>query len=145
MGDLNHPRLVLVSGCEQFHHDVGALFESEGWSVRHSRSFAELTAESEDGAAVVVADYALPDGSWTEILAHIRSHALGSEVVVYSRLADEHLWAEVMCLGGFDVISDASDRPELLRIASAAWLETRIRNEMLASFTVPEADEAPVL
>jgi DNA-binding NtrC family response regulator len=133
MADNGQPFLMLVSGEEQNHTTLGTPFERDGWRVHHSHSFADFAATSEEGPAVVVTDYTLPDGSWTKVLTYTRDHAPASEVVVYSRLADEHLWAEVMCLGGFDVVSDPSDERELLRVTTAAWCESRIRNEMLAS------------
>jgi DNA-binding NtrC family response regulator len=137
MANSSQPLLMLVSGEEQNHKALAGPCEQHGWRVHHSRSFADFATASEDGPAVVVTDYSLPDGSWTKVLTHARDHAPASEIVVYSRLADEHLWAEVMCLGGFDVLSDPSDERELLRVTMAAWCESRIRNEMLSATGLP--------
>jgi len=141
MAESNQPLVMLVSGEEQNHRTLGDSLERGGWRVDHARSFADFATASENGPAVVVTDYALPDGPWTKVLHHARAHAPALEVVVYSPLADEHLWAEVICLGGFDVLSDLSDEIELLRVTTAALAESRIRNQMLAS----EMENAPVL
>jgi DNA-binding NtrC family response regulator len=141
MADSNQPLVVLVSGQEQNHRALGDPLERDGWRVHHARSFADFATASENGPAVVVTDYTLPDGPWTKVLNHARVHAPALEVVVYSPLADEHLWAEVICLGGFDVLSDLSDEIELLRVTSAALAESRIRSQMIAS----ELEKTPVL
>jgi hypothetical protein len=41
---------------------------------------------------------------------------------VFSRLADEYLWAEVLQLGGYDVLLKPFEEEEVARVALAAWL-----------------------
>ncbi|HLJ47142.1 MAG TPA: hypothetical protein VKU01_14090 [Bryobacteraceae bacterium] len=52
-------------------------------------------------------------GTWRELLDH-------STLIVTSRVADEALWAEVLNLGGFDVLAQPFDRTEVLRVTDAA-------------------------
>jgi hypothetical protein len=40
---------------------------------------------------------------------------------VFSRLADESLWAQVLNLGGFDVLMTPFEAEEVLRVTFAAW------------------------
>jgi DNA-binding NtrC family response regulator len=82
---------------------------------------------------VVLTDYNLPDGRWTRVLEHARKRAPGTEVVVYSNLVDEHLWAEVLCLGGFDVIGQPFDEEELLRVTGCAWRESQVKRDLIAN------------
>lgn len=56
-------------------------------------------------ASVVVSEYDLPDGSWRDILEQTKRLPLPPAVVVTSRLAGVDMWAEVLNLGGFDLIS----------------------------------------
>ncbi len=135
MADHIQPCVVLVSGSERIRCALGSSLERAGWQVRQCASFSELASAPLGGPAVVLTDYNLPDGSWSKVLTHVRAHAPGSELVVYSRLADEHLWAEVLCLGGFDVLSDAADEETVLRVTAAAWSESGIRTDMLAAST----------
>ncbi len=46
-------------------------------------------------------------------------------VIVASRLADEHLWVEVLNLGGHDVLLTPFDRNELFRVLFLAWMASR--------------------
>jgi len=41
-------------------------------------------------------------------------------VIVASRLADERLWAEVLNLGGYDLLAKPFDRDELVRVIAMA-------------------------
>jgi FixJ family two-component response regulator len=40
---------------------------------------------------------------------------------VTSRLADEYLWAEVLNLGGYDVLAKPLDKQEVSRTLNLAW------------------------
>jgi DNA-binding response OmpR family regulator len=42
-------------------------------------------------------------------------------LIAFSRLADEPLWAKVLNLGGFDVLMTPFEPEEVLRVAFAAW------------------------
>ena len=42
-------------------------------------------------------------------------------IIVTSRLADERLWAEVLNLGGFDVLSRPYDAREVRHVIAQAW------------------------
>ncbi len=117
----NQPSVVVISGVEQNHAALDVLFLRAGWKVRHARSIADLDADPDASVCVLLTDYKLPDGRWTKVLKHARRRDPGTEVVVYSNLVDEHLWAEVMCLGGFDAIGQPFDEVELLRVAACAW------------------------
>ena len=120
----SQPSVVVVSAVEQNHAALDSLFQRHGWKVRHTHSIADLDADPEASACVFLTDYKLPDGCWTRVLEHVRKRAPGTEVVVCSSLVDEHLWAEVMCLGGFDVIGPPFDEAELLRVTECAWRES---------------------
>jgi DNA-binding NtrC family response regulator len=56
--------------------------------------------------------------NWQELLEE--AQAAQSLMLVVSRHADERLWAEVLNLGGFDVLSLPFDRDELRRALSSA-------------------------
>ena len=57
-------------------------------------------------------------GSWQELLEE--AQAARCLMLVVSRHPDERLWAEVLNLGGFDVLALPFDREELRRALSSA-------------------------
>jgi DNA-binding NtrC family response regulator len=71
------------------------------------------------GAQIVVYEAHVRDaGNWQELLEEVQSTQ--SLMMVVSRHADERLWAEVLNLGGFDVLALPFDREELRRALSSA-------------------------
>jgi DNA-binding NtrC family response regulator len=69
---------------------------------------------------VVVCERDLPDGSWKDIL-QLTAPLDSPPVIVTSRLADDHLWAEVLNLGGYDVLRKPLNKEEVSRSVSLAW------------------------
>ena len=70
---------------------------------------------------VVVCERDLPDGDWRDVLKIAASLLSPPPVVVTFRLADEYLWAEVLNLGGYDVLAKPLDKQEVRRTLSLAW------------------------
>jgi len=77
------------------------------------------------GISVVVCDRDLPDGAWRDILWHTGTSAGKPSLIVMSRVADEWLWAEVLNLGGFDVIAKPFNARETRHVLETACLEGR--------------------
>jgi len=77
--------------------------------------------------AVAISDTKFEDGHWQKLLAHLQNRANPPNLVVSSRLADERLWAEVLNLGGYDVLVQPFDRGEVRRIVRMAWTAWRQR------------------
>ena len=75
---------------------------------------------------VVITDRDLRDGSWRDVLSAIGSSGYSSSLIVVSRHADERLWADVLHMGGFDVLATPFDPTEASRTVGAA-LRNRTR------------------
>jgi len=72
-------------------------------------------------------DAELPDGNWKTALNQIAYKAVPMPLIVASRLADCKLWAEVLNLGGCDVLALPFDHDEVIRSVSLAWREVQDR------------------
>jgi DNA-binding NtrC family response regulator len=73
---------------------------------------------------VVISERDLPDGTWLDVQSTVRSLPHPPLLIVASRLADEHLWAEVLNRCGFDVLAKQFVRDEISRVigyALDAW------------------------
>jgi DNA-binding NtrC family response regulator len=70
---------------------------------------------------VVLCDQDLPDGSWRDIVGIAETLYSPPPVIVSSRAADERLWAEVLNLGGFDLLAAPLDPVEVRRAVEIAW------------------------
>jgi DNA-binding response OmpR family regulator len=72
--------------------------------------------------SIVVCEGNLPDGSWRNILSRIQTCPETPFLIVTSRLADEKLWAEVLNLGGFDVIAKPFNPGDARHVLETACL-----------------------
>ena len=61
------------------------------------------------------------DGNWEDLLKATARLPAPPNLIVFSRLADECLWAKVLNLGGFDVLMTPFEPEEVLRVTFAAW------------------------
>lgn len=91
-------------------------------AVLTASSCAEAVELMRDSPAVrvVLTDLCLPDGSWFDVLNRVGDLKPDAQVVVCARLADERLWSQVLEAGGFDVLVEPYEAPEVRRILSAA-------------------------
>jgi DNA-binding response OmpR family regulator len=62
----------------------------------------------------------MPDGNWKDVLAAASSLPIPPPVIVTARFANERLWAEVLSLNGFDVLTKPFDADEVMRAISLA-------------------------
>jgi len=70
--------------------------------------------------SVVLSERDLSDGSWRQLLNGMADRRLAPKFIVSSRLADHRLWADVLSLGGFDVLMTPFDAKEVLWVTSSA-------------------------
>lgn len=103
---------------------VNDIFQSCGWRLFEARDrLKALESVRRHGVRVVIADANLPGWSWQHIHRDLLRLPVPPELVVTSRMADEHLWAEVLNLGGYDVLARPFDREEVERVIAAASRE----------------------
>lgn len=71
--------------------------------------------------AVVVSESRLPDGrTWKDLLAELQALPDPRPLIVADRLADERLWAEVLNLGGYDLLMKPFDAREVIHTVGVA-------------------------
>jgi DNA-binding response OmpR family regulator len=71
--------------------------------------------------AVVICERDLPDGNWKAVLGACEAMPKSPLVVVVSKHADENLWAEVLNLGGYDVLLKPFDGTEVTRVVASTY------------------------
>jgi DNA-binding response OmpR family regulator len=85
---------------------------------------------------VVFCECQLPDGTWKDILSYTAGLAEPPAIVVTSRLADDYLWAEVLNLGGYDVLAKPFSNIEVRCVVAGAL---RHKTSPLASALIASA------
>jgi hypothetical protein len=69
---------------------------------------------------VVICGRELPDGSWKDILGVVGTLYCPPPVIVISTEADDHFWADVLLLGGYDALDAPLDPAEVRRVVEMA-------------------------
>ncbi len=92
--------------------------------VTAARSCGEATAcLGMEQFGIILCECKLPDGSWSEILKKISGAAEEPLLIVTSRIADVSLWAEVLNLGGYDLLAKPFSRQEVRHVLTSAWVQ----------------------
>ena len=69
---------------------------------------------------VVICDQILADGDWRDLLANFGGGERETPVIVVSTFADDRLWAEVLNLGGYDLLAKPFTACEVSRVVKMA-------------------------
>ncbi len=127
--------ILLVGAVEDRTAEAPSVFSQFQWPAERAKSCREaVPLISRDLHRVIVSEKDLPDGNWKDILEAASAREHPPLLIVTSRLADEYLWAEVLNLGGYDVLTKPFDRDEVRRTVSLAWQHWQSRREMAAQF-----------
>ena len=102
-------------------------FPRSKWKLRMVGSLEKARKYLEDPhIRVVITESELPGArGWKDVLEAARCAPGSPQVIVTSRLADERLWAEVLNIGGFDVILKPFVEQELSYVIGLAWRSWR--------------------
>src|SRR5215471_6598697 len=101
------------------------------WTIRRERKLdTALAVLQENRFPLIISEHDLPQGSWRDVLEAINTLPDPSLLVVSSRLADEHLWAEALNLGAYDVLAKPFCAEEVIRVLSLAGSHKRNDREI---------------
>ncbi len=116
------PFAVLVVGG--FDTDLIALLgilSDTDWTLYWSTSRADASETLRRRPVnAVLCDRDISDGGWRDVLAATSSLPSPPPVIVAARFANERLWAEVLNLNGYDVLTKPFDADEVIRAVSLA-------------------------
>jgi DNA-binding response OmpR family regulator len=135
-----HNVLVLaVSPSAEDHLSLRAIFSHSKWQLYSAHSLEEARALlGANPVGVVLSECVLPEGkTWKDLLRAVEALRNPPPLIVTSRLADECLWAEVLNLGGYDLLMKPFDATEVFRVVSLAWLSWKNRLERATSSRKP--------
>jgi DNA-binding response OmpR family regulator len=121
------PVRLLTVGIEDADHSELASFlcEPECTLYRaHTRSDA-FPLIRRYRPSVVICEQFLPDGTWRDLLDDLQDAPRSPMLIVCSLLADDRLWAEVLNIGGFDVLMKPFHGTEVTRVVQMAARQVR--------------------
>jgi DNA-binding response OmpR family regulator len=110
---------VGATDADQLH--LQRIFKHWGWELQRARTRGQASDFLDQNAVdVVIGERELPDGGWRAMLDDLLERPEPPALIVLARLADESLWAEVLNMGGYDVLAEPLDSEEVTRVVSAA-------------------------
>jgi DNA-binding NtrC family response regulator len=112
--------LLAVSDQEDDLHLLEQTFRGTNWRLSKAKSYREAMAIlCRDRMPVVICRCCLPDGNWKDILSQIAELPDAPRLIVASGEPD--LCAEVINLGGYDLLTTPLDQHEVIRAVGCAW------------------------
>lgn len=126
--------VVTISLAADDQQALETMFHRLPWRLKKASTAAQgLRLALSETVRVVICERELPGGNWRILLNTIRELARPPRLIVVSRWADESLWAEVLNLGGYNVLATPFDVQEVHRVLSYAidswhWLMQSRRN-----------------
>jgi DNA-binding response OmpR family regulator len=118
--------VLFISPSAEENDTLSRILNDSAWRLCHVSGYGEaVTYLTRNRVAIVVCESQLHDGNWKDVLLDIRSYSVPPVLIVASRQADDYLWAEVLNLGGHDLLSKPFDDEEVRRVIGNAC--TRIR------------------
>jgi len=140
-------RVLSVSPAEEDHfllrqilaEPAPAEFANYRWVVHAVHSLPSAVWILRDRRIpIVVCERDLMPGTWKDMLEQVRLLPAPHLLIVTSRTADEHLWAEALNLGAYDVLAKPFNRTEVVRIVSLAWLHAKDHKQMSGGKPAPK-------
>ena len=113
--------VLVVSSFSEDYCQLAEMLRENQCQVSGCRTATEAMAKLASACpALVVCERDLPDGNWKMLLTACESQPKPPLILVVSRHADESLWAEVLNLGGYDVLLKPFDASEVRRVFQLA-------------------------
>ena len=114
--------ILLISSHAADYTALRQMLHHSHWDITQVSSVAETAQHlSNHAPSVIVCERDLPDGSWKDVLTRANQLENTPMLLVVSRHADDALWAEVLNLGGYDVLLKPFDKAEVARVVGMAW------------------------
>jgi DNA-binding NtrC family response regulator len=125
--------VLAVVASDEDRHALERMFTGAGWRFHHALDCdSALRLIEELAIPVVLCDTESGSFCWREL--HTRAGGPDAPaLIIASRCADDRLWAEVLNLGGFDVLAKPFERQEVLWAARTAWEEWQARRQQRAA------------
>jgi DNA-binding response OmpR family regulator len=113
--------ILAVNLCKQDCRSLKTIFGGFRWKLASVATLAQGLRQAESQSVpVIVCECDFQDGNWKLLLDRVRMLPRPPRLIVASRFADERLWAEVLNLGGHDVLLTPFDADEVHRVVSYA-------------------------
>lgn len=113
----NNTLILVLGGSEKALRGLSEIGQRHHWTLRRCEVLGDALEQIETELPTLVLCDAV---WWHELLPLLEQRLQGIPVVVFTPLADEDLWLDVMEAGGYDVLLAPFSERELLHTVHAA-------------------------
>ncbi len=118
---LENITLLTVGSTLEDRQSIESILNSNGWTIQGAKTFREATQLLQSKPSLILCEKDLPDCTWKDIFRVAQKLDYSAPFVVVSRIADQRLWAEVLNLGGFDMLLKPFEPDEVERVMNMAY------------------------
>jgi len=140
-GAIEPATMVAAFRRDEDQRELGKILGPCQWKVVWSRTCAAATqAVQRSAPPIVISGRTFPDGEWRDIWNRLRAQSRPPMFILASRLLDEHLWAEVLNLGGYDLLLKPFRPEEVVRAvhgALTAWQNAQATDAKRLPLSMP--------
>jgi DNA-binding response OmpR family regulator len=113
--------VLLISPYEEDHRTLRRMLDEQEYQVHWVQTREQaLEKMRRNRVGVIIAERDLPGGTWKDVLGQLASFPNPPLLIVTSPQADNFLWAEVLNLGGWDVLAKPFYSAEVSRVVQLA-------------------------
>jgi len=115
--------ILSLSPYADDHEALADILEPYEWTIHRASTLPGSTELLRcHPISVIMCDRDLPPHSWKDLLLEVAARPKPPLMIVTSLDADDHLWAEALNLGAYDVLLKPFDAAEVRRTLSIAVL-----------------------
>lgn len=120
--DFENISILLVSPHRKDHSDLRHVLHHADWKITGASNLSEAALILQERTlSVILCERDLPDGNWKDLLDRASQQKNPPMVLVISNQADNSLWADVLSLGGYDVLMKPFEVSEVTPVLRMAW------------------------
>ena len=113
--------LLTVGLSAEDSESLRKILAPHGWEIREAAGWVQVYERLRSGSySAVICEHNLPGGCWKDVLVELEDWSPSPPLIVTSRHADNHLWAEVLNLGGYDVLLTPFEELEVVFLLTQA-------------------------
>jgi DNA-binding response OmpR family regulator len=115
--------VLSISPAAEDHIILSGLSDGLAWRFSGVANCSDaLAVLTRNTVSIIFCETIMEDGTWKDVLFHLKTLVETPLLVVTSRLADEYLWAEVLNMGGYDVLAKPFNDREVCHVLTTAVL-----------------------
>lgn len=130
--------ILSISAATEDHGALGDILNNSPWRIVTSGTCKQaLSRLRRQHIPVVICESDLPDGTWRDVLNRINTLTHRPVLIVTSRVADDYLWAEVLNLGGYNVLAKPFRESEVKHVFASLWMRDQHQSPHTAAAGAP--------